>query len=285
MIMLILATILLALSFALTKYFQKDGNDTNKERMLFNSVVGLFSGIIFLVVSGFKIEITSFSLIMAAAFVFVVVTYRMIGFKIMEGETIALYTVFLMAGGMMLPYIWGVLFLDEEISVLRTIGLVLIAISMVITNKCGSKINLKTTLMCIAVFILNGATSIVSKEHQIKAEAVSAIDFIVISNLLMAICCFFIAMLYGRKETKKSTQTLSPKCIIVLLLVAATSGASYFLQLKGAENTPATVLYPVITGGTVIFTAISGWVFFKEKITKTLAIGLALCFIGTCLFL
>jgi len=283
--MLILVAMLTAVNFALTKLYQKDGNNSNRELMMFNAITGLFTGVIFLAVNGFKVEFTPYSILMGFAFAFFVVTYRMIGFKIMEGETISLYTVFLMAGGMMLPYIWGLIFLGEESSVLRTIGLLMIVAAMYITNTDGGKMKLKTTLMCIAVFFLNGFTSIVSKEHQISSQkTVSEMDFVVLYNLIMAISCFIASGMY-KNENGKSVKKYSPKSIFIMLLAAITTGIGFFMQLKGAKMIDASVLYPVMTGGTVIFTAIAGWILFKEKITLKLAIGLALCFAGTCMFL
>lgn len=282
--MLILVAVLTASNFALTKFYQKDGNDSNRELMMFNSLVGLFTGVIFFVVKGFQVEITAYSVLMGLGFSSFVVVYRMVGFKIMEGETISLFTVFLMAGGMILPYIWGLFFLNEEASLLRTIGLLMIVAAMIITDADGGKMKLKTTLMCLAVFIMNGFTSIISKEHQISEGAVSELDFIVICNFVMAISCFLVSRLYKVNKSKQK-KMYSPKSIFIIFLVAMVNGIGFFFQLKGAENIDASVLYPVITGGTVIFTAVAGWIFFKEKITVKLATGLILCLAGTCMFL
>ena len=62
-------------------------------------------------------------------------------------------------------------------------------------------------------------------------------------------------------------------------------GISFFLQLLGAVNLPATVLYPILTGGTMILSALSGVVLFRDKLTKNNVIGLIFCFVGTLLFL
>ena len=66
---------------------------------------------------------------------------------------------------------------------------------------------------------------------------------------------------------------------------AAVGGVSYIFQLESAKNLPATVVYPFLTGGSIIFTAISGLLFFKEKISKKVFVGIVLCFIGTLMFL
>lgn len=40
---------------------------------------------------------------------------------------------------------------------------------------------------------------------------------------------------------------------------------SYMLQLIGAESLPASVLYPFITGGSIILTSFAGVAFLKRK--------------------
>lgn len=64
-----------------------------------------------------------------------------------------------------------------------------------------------------------------------------------------------------------------------------TGGMAYLFQLKGALSLPATVLYPFVTGGSIIFTALAGRIFFGEKPKKRTLTGIALCFLGTVLFL
>lgn len=70
----------------------------------------------------------------------------------------------------------------------------------------------------------------------------------------------------------------------LMLISAAVCGVSFVLQLIPAKYVSATVVYPFITGGSILFTALAGRIAVKEKITKK-AIGLALCFAGTCMFL
>ena len=73
--------------------------------------------------------------------------------------------------------------------------------------------------------------------------------------------------------------------LLIVLLYSITGGASSVLQLVSAKNLPASVLYPMITGGTTVLSGLFALIFFKEKPTKNEWIGMGLCFVGTCLFL
>ncbi len=285
MIGLFLAAILYAANFALSKYYQNMKGSAPYGLLMFNAGVSTCKFIIFFIAGGFILEVNGFSFIMAFLYSMALLAYTMIGFKIMENAKVALYTVFLMAGGMMLPYIWGLIFLDEAYSSLRTIGLLIMALSMVVSNYSKEKMNLKTTMLCISVFILNGFVSIISKEHQISSKAVSTESFIAIANIILAVSAYILALRFKNVPSDTPKPAFSWKVLMALVLSAAASGTGYFLQLIGSINTPATVIFPIITGGTVIFSAVAGLIFFKEKITKNLAIGLLLCIVGTCMFL
>lgn len=60
----------------------------------------------------------------------------------------------------------------------------------------------------------------------------------------------------------------------MIVVSAVISGVSFFLQLLGAVNLPATVFSPILTGGTMILSALAGVVLFRDKLTKNNVIGL-----------
>ena len=66
---------------------------------------------------------------------------------------------------------------------------------------------------------------------------------------------------------------------------AVIGGISYLLQLVSARALPASVLYPTVTGGSMIFSAIAGWIFFKEPLSRRQIFSIILCLIGTLLLL
>ena len=87
-------------------------------------------------------------------------------------------------------------------------------------------------------------------------------------------------------------QTQSELCVHLRLrtlmlvpLYSAIGTVSSLLQLEGAKNLPASVLYPMITGGTIVLTGLFALLFFGEKLSKRGWIGIGLCLLGTCLFL
>lgn len=282
-ILQIISTVLLALNFAVTKAYQQKEGTSLEKGLQFNIVLGLFSAVFFWALNGFRLECSAFSVLMASAFAVLKAAYTIIGFQIMSKGKISFYTFFLMTGGMIVPYIWGLIFLNEPASLLRTTGLLVIAAALFIINADGPKPGIKQILMCCAVFVLNGFVSVISKEHQINTAAVSAMDFVVLTGIATAVLCSAALFFVKRKSGEKKDFSFKP--VMLILGAALLSGFSYLLQLIGAENLPSTVLYPIITGGSIIFTAFSGILFFKEKVTSRTMLGMGLCFLGTCMFL
>jgi len=229
------------------------------------------------------VDYSAYSLVMAAAMTVCSTTYSILGFRVLKHGSMAVYSIFLMSGGMLLPYIFGLCFLDETVNVFRILGIVLLLVAVVLSNGTSKAISKKQLLLCFAVFFLNGGVSILSKCHQISTQPhvdstafvlYAALCRVVLSAVALPFCRSEASLRFSRKSTP-----------LLIAAAAAISGISYFMQLVGATALPATVLYPMITGGSIIFSALSGRIFFKEKLSKTQLLSIALCFVGTLLFL
>lgn len=285
--MLIGSAVLLAVDFSLNKIYQKLEGTSPAAGFAFNSFLGLFTAIIFFVINGFRADFSTYSFIMAALVNGLVMCYNIIGFRLLKSGTMALYTLFLMSGGMVVPYIFGMFFLNEPFSGLKTAALILILTGVIVSNADNTKVNSKQIAMCMIVFILNGFVSVISKLHQIEVrfDTVNATDFVLIGGIFKFI---FAGILYlftrsNFAENTKPKTKITP--FIIIIASAAAGGISYFLQLFGAVSLPATVLYPFVTGGSVVLSSLAGVIFFKDKLSKNLILSIILCFIGTVLFL
>lgn len=287
-VLIVIADIFLAATLAFQKKYQRKAGTSVKARLVYTVVSGIFSALLFLAINGFTIRATWFSVAMAIAFSIVSTGYVFIGFRLMEKGNMSIYTLFLMSGGMTVPYICGVLFLNEELSFARTVGLLLIIGAIIIANVSKGKFDKKMLSLCMAVFLLNGATSMVSKLHQISfaSEIVSSSDFVFLVMVSKVFISLFPLYFNKDKEKKGSEVSLPLKStIFIIFCAAAADGISYMLQLVGAIDVPATVLYPLITGGTIILSTVSDYIVYKEKISAKQWAAVGIAFLGTLLFL
>lgn len=283
---LIISAVLMAGDFLIAGLYQRREGNSPEKVFRFNFFIGLFSVIIFFFINGCRFEFTAFSGILALVMTSLAILYTLLGFKILAEGGTAYYSFFLMTGGMVVPYIWGMLFLEEAFSPWRLLGLFLIVGSAFLIYAGKGKISPKMIGLCAAIFLLNGFVSVISKEHQIGDQAVSSAAYVILTAMVKVILCGGILLYYSlspKKEQKK--EKIDLKSMGLLGASALVSGLSYMLQLNSAANLPATVVYPIITGGSIVFTAMAGWLVLKEKPTKALLIGVLICFMGTCLFL
>ena len=284
-VLIFLAAIGCAVNFALIKVYQLNQGNNKETGIVYNFLVGIVGFLIYFAICGFKIRITPFSLILASLLAVFVGLYTITGLKIMSMGSMAVYTVFLMLGGMILPYFYGVIFLGESVTIAKIIALLLMTAAIILqgdsSNNKGKKL---FYLLCVSVFILNGATSIVSKMHQIDLgyKTVSESEFVALNNAAKAL--MFGGMLPFLKKGKGIMPSIKPKMYGIIVLSGLASGVSYLLQLKCATHLPATVQFPVMTGGTIIFTALAGLAFFDEKLEKRQAAGLVICIGATIIF-
>ena len=286
-ILVIVATMLLAVEFSLQKLYQKQCGTSPRAGLTFNTISGLVSAVIFLAISGFRIEASTYAVIMALCMCLCAVGYTLLGFRVLKAGNMAFYTMFLMTGGMIVPYVWGLAFLDEPFRILRLIGLVVIVAAIVLSNVGAKRSNGKILLLCCIIFFLNGGCSVSSKLCQTENPygIVSPTVFVFLTGVLRFVLCGTALLFTTKTKAAEATPVNIKKVLLIIVGTAIISGTSYALQLIGAANLPATVLYPIVSGGSIIFSTLAGMLLFHEKPNLYQAIGVGLCFAGTCLFL
>ena len=154
-ILIIIATVLLAFDFVLQKKYQAGEGADISAGLKFNALTGLFTALIFFALSGFKAEFSLFSIVLAFLMSLFGMLYVILGFKILKGNGMAVYSLFLMSGGMLLPYLFGVLFLNEPLTARRIIGVLIILLAVILSNKTKFKLKVSFFLLYGLVYIIN----------------------------------------------------------------------------------------------------------------------------------
>ena len=116
----------------------------------------------------------------------------------------------------------------------------------------------------------------------------SNLEFPVLTNLingLLSLIALFAVMAVKKEKPVLSGKTGIPSLVLIILGQAGSGGVSYFLQLIAAGHLPASVQYPILTGGSIVLTALAGRIFFREKQDGTALAGTFLAFAATFLFL
>ena len=150
-----------------------------------------------------------------------------------------------------------------------------------------------SVLLCAAVFLLNGCVSIFSKVHQIETtrETLSTIPYATLSSLIGCISSGLWLLVEWWRAHKSGDRIATqgkklPAAVLGVILGTSSLGAvSSFLQLYSAAHVDASILYPMMTGGIIVLSALAGRVAFGERQSRREWLLIALCFGATLLFL
>ncbi|MGN1052070.1 MAG: hypothetical protein ACI4SH_01610 [Candidatus Scatosoma sp.] len=295
-ILIVLAGLLIAGQFTFNKLYEQRISSSVFAFLLFPLVAAVIDAGLFFCINGFSLEFSTFSFLLALTNAVLQVGSIVCSILVVRWGPVSIYTIFMMLGGMILPCFYGVCFLQETPSVWAIIGVfVLIAalITSAIPPKVGKPKNAgKFFFFCMLVFFLNGGTSIVSKAHQINTQALPVLDYMVWNYLLQfaisAICVLSLYLFNVAKKAPKRGSIRSKQGLWKILLIAALyavcTGVGYLMILLGASAVAASVLYPLITGISIITTTVVTRIVFKEKINRNNLIGLILLVVGMVLF-
>jgi drug/metabolite transporter (DMT)-like permease len=210
---------------------------------------------------------------------------------------------FMMLGGMLVPFFYGILFLNEEISVGKIIGSILVTLCIVLQalwqksdpteNNADNNANNKGKkylffALCICIFFINGTVCIISKSHAMSTGTVPETSFTFLSCLLtVVLSAIFLGgtLITKRDEKLPAVHTvLKAKPIAFASLIGCAAYVGNFLLLVAANHVPASVQFPLISGGTIALSAIVSFAFFKEKLSAKEWISIVGAFACTFLF-
>ncbi|MBO5359214.1 MAG: EamA family transporter [Clostridia bacterium] len=271
------ATILFALQFLFNQKFEKVRGSDVKSALEFTLYKNIIIVIMMLFISGFKIIFTPFSIALSVVYAAACILMTYFSMKAFAVANLSVYSVFSMLGGMLLPFLLGVGFYDEKLTVFKIICCVLIVVSVLLNIKSGKQ-SKKAFLYYMAVFVLNGGVGVISKIHQSSSYAhTDSTGFMFISSLAgIIISAAWLLIQY------KKIPIIKGKSLLYASGYGIFNGMGNWFLLISLVNLPASVQYPLVTGGVMVFSTIISAV-RKEKLTKTDYISAAISFVASVL--
>lgn len=168
----------------------------------------------------------------------------------------------------LLPLVWGVTMGQEKMSVMQGVAVILLLAAILLTNgdKLRAKQEKKTKyglwlLFVAATFFSYGVSSILQKVYQINYPDGRSQDFMFYS---MALCAIVYMILSLVKTPLREWKHNKGNWWGALAGVATMIVNLFTLLLAGEEN--ASLLYPAVSGGTLLASLLCGKLIFKEKL-------------------
>lgn len=311
--MLIGASFLFGSQFMVTKAFEKNYGKTVRASLSFSLLYSLFAGVIFFIIklisSGTVFNLNPFSLCMAFGLSLVNILSSAIGIKTLALGDIAVYSLFLMLGGMIVPFFAGIVFLKESVSVCNLIGVAIMIIALCLPVFFGKKnknageaqtdgdTKKKTSVffyvLCVFLFILNGLSSTLSKFNSVREGAALGAEFTFYTygiQFVISLAAFALTTALGKSdktqnEEKQPGILFRPVAIGCGAGFGAVNGTAFLMSSVAAEHVVAVAQYPLITGATILFSSLLAFLFYREKPTALQLVQIVISLAATILFM
>ena len=200
------------------------------------------------------------------------------------------YTSFIQGSNLVIPALFGVLFLHSPVKVLQLIALPILLFSMALVlgvfdkKTAGAEkkaFSVKWLVFALLSMLFTGGIGIMQTLHQTSPHSAELTGFLI---LTFAVAVLF-NLLFWRIGQKKEPATFSIKANA--LIQAALSGIFMvivnlvILYLSGVM--PTIIFFPLVNGGLIIMTILSAVIFFRERLRLPQWIGIVLGVAAMCI--
>ena len=275
-----ISVIMFGVQFYTSDLYKNECGSGIKAAMLMGLLSGLVGTVSLLIINGFSVSVTPFTLIMGIIAAVNSVLYSIFSLKALTKINLSLYSLFAMLGGMLLPFFQGLFFYSEPFTLAKGLCLAFIGAALLLTVEKGDKKG--GAVYYIGVFILNGMSGVLSKLFQeLPYEKTSNADYSIWIAIMTAVISGVI--LWGLLITFPDQER---KFGIRSFAFGAAGGVlnriANYLLLIALTVLPSSVQYPFVTGGVMIVSTAICFI-TGQKPSKKEVISVALAFIGVLL--
>ena len=182
---------------------------------------------------------------------------------------------------LMIPALYGVVFLKESLSLFFYPGIVLLIVSLFLINHQGekTKIRIKWIVYVTLATLGNGMCTTFQKMQQVKFEGAYKNELMILALFSGAIGLGILALIQERKEIG----TCIKEGWVYAVLGGLCNGVVNLFVMILSGRMKASLMFPTISAGGIIVTYIISKCFYKETLTKKQNIGFILGIISVIL--
>lgn len=283
-LILFLGVILSSATAVLLKIYQNQFGVSKKFTFFFTGCMTLAIAIVMICFAKFTFNLSILgiiiAIIMGVLYSLNMPTYQ----KALSIGGIGRCSIFLFLGGLLLPFLYGAIWLNEQVTVYKIIGLVVVVAAVFVQLDLKSSSTGKSFFIYgILIFLMNGLFCVLLKvEAVLKSNTFETMCIAGASASIISFIMFFIT----KGEKSGVFFGVKPKLIALGTTVGygAMNGFSNVINIYVASKLPATVQFPVNSAGVIVVTVLSGIVFFKEKLNLRSIFSIILSIIAIVLY-
>jgi multidrug transporter EmrE-like cation transporter len=171
---------------------------------------------------------------------------------------------------MALPTLAGIVFYSEELTPLKLLCLFLISFSVILGARRG-KADRRAYFYYAAIFVLNGLVGVASKIHQSSdLPRVGSVSYM----FWVGVMIFLVS---GASLIVKDKRLPAPSAVLVVSAggYGILNGIGNLLLLVALISLPASVQYPLVTGGVMVLSTVIS-ALRREKLSRSELISSAI---------
>ena len=243
------------------------------ESALAGSVTGFF---VLLVINAFQIEFTVFTFSVALLAALNNIAFTFCSFKALDKINLSLFSMFSMLGGMVIPFLQGIVFYGEKLTLAKMLCLLLVGTALCLTVSRSKK--KKGMLYNVGIFVLNGMSGVLSKIFTSASfEKTSNVGY----SIWIAICTAAVSgvalFIISQKQLTPSPYRL--KTFGIDAARGMGNQIANLLLVIALAHVDASVQFPMVTGGVMIVSTLLCF-FGPRKPSKREIAAVILAFAG-----
>jgi len=173
---------------------------------------------------------------------------------------------------LMVPTFYGLLFLREPFSAWIALGIGALALSLFFVNfrKGENTISVRWLIFALLTLLSNGMCTTVQKMQQLAFDYTYANEFMIIALLITAVCLAVFGFITAPKESVLTVK----RCWHWGLGHGLLNGLMNYFVLLLNTSMPASVVFPLVSCGNLLFVYLLSFFIWKERLTRLQTFGI-----------
>lgn len=267
--LIVLSTVLFGAQFVALNAYQDQNKNSFRSILLFCLTFSFVGAFIFLSLNKFSVNFSVYTLLLALLAASIQIVLQIVGIKALSMGRVEIYSLFNVAGGMSVAYIFGIAYFKEEIKILHIVGLILILLCLIVPiffeKKDSKKIRWIFWLICILVFLANGFFGVVNKIHIVSQNGLSINEYMFYMYSWIFVISTISFLIFSMKKKDEVKQLINIKGMLFAFIYGLLNGFGMFMQYMYADVIPASILFPLSNAGCIVFSLIIGCIAYRKK--------------------
>ncbi|MBQ7120477.1 MAG: hypothetical protein IJO09_09700 [Oscillospiraceae bacterium] len=278
-LMLVLYCALTVGGTVLMKIFQKTTSSGMFYLIMYNIINALFACGFFFVSAGFKINLNLPTIIYAVVYALIICINLSAQIVAFSKVSVSVVTVVSMAGGILFPSIFGIMWFDDNITWQLVVSSILIIAASILpfVSKNEDKnekkrFSLAAMLICFMMSVLAGVSTILVKLYAVDTSVCDSTSMFFLTNVAIVVICFVALAIYMIRNKnygfKEVFRAFSPIQLLNIVSKTAVVNVASIVQVLVLAEMSASTFSVLSSSICLVGTGLASALIFREKQTK-----------------